>query len=71
MELEPNGDIEEKAWAKPNDYKVDLSLLIKRLEEKKDLVKKVRYAKSLDIELKDELPNDWETIDVEEFKNGE
>jgi CRISPR-associated protein Csh2 len=66
---------DEKEWASPADYKLDLGLLIKRLEEQKGRIETVRYAKSSDIilsgelsgkELSDkQLPADWQTLDIE------
>jgi len=55
----------EKAWASPQDYKLDMSLLISRLGEQKDRIEKVRYAKSSDIQFKEALPSTWDTFDVE------
>lgn len=56
---------DEKSWASPEDYKLDLSLLINRLEEQNDRIEMVRYAKSQDIQLKGNLPSDWQDLDVE------
>ncbi len=55
----------EKEWASPEDYKLDFTLLIKRLDEQKDRISKVRYAKSSDIQFAEDLPSDWETFDIE------
>ena len=56
---------DEKAWESPEDYKLDLSLLIKRLGEQKDRIEMVRYAESSDIQFVDKLPTDWKDLDVE------
>lgn len=61
----------EKEWASPEDYKLDLSLLIERLKEQKDRIETVRYAKSSGIQLTEDLPSNWETFDVESFPNEE
>lgn len=56
---------DEKAWASPEDYKLDLSLLIKRLGEQKDRIETVRYAKSSDIQFAEDLPSVWQDLNVE------
>ena len=55
----------EKAWASPEDFKLDLSLLIKRLGEQKDRIETVRYAKSSDIQFVEDLPSGWRDLGVE------
>jgi len=55
----------EKEWASPEDYKLDLSLLIKRLGEQKNRIETVRYAKSSDIQFAEDLPSGWQDLDVE------
>ncbi len=55
----------EKEWASQEDYKLDLTLLIKRLNEQKDRISKVRYASSSDIQFTECLPSKWETFDIE------
>lgn len=56
---------DEKAWESPDDYKIDLSLLVTRLEEQKSKVEIVRYTKSSDIQFKEVLPKNWKFLDVE------
>jgi CRISPR-associated protein Csh2 len=55
----------EKTWASPQDFQVDLQLLLDRLESQKGRVEKVRWAQSPDIQLLKKLPSDWEALDVE------
>jgi len=55
----------EKEWASPKDYKLDLSLLIKRLGEQNDKIETARYAKSPDIQFTEDLPTDWQPMDIE------
>ncbi|MBM4330975.1 MAG: type I-B CRISPR-associated protein Cas7/Csh2 [Deltaproteobacteria bacterium] len=62
--LASNGK-DEKAWASPDDYKLDLTILINRLMAQNVRIKKVRYAKSMDIQLTEDLPSGWESFDVE------
>ncbi len=56
---------DEKEWASPEDYKLDLSLLIKRLEEQNNRIEVVRCAKSPDIQYTEALPTTWQALDVE------
>ena len=56
---------DEKAWASPEDYKLDMQKLINRLEKQKDRIEKVRYAKSPDIQFAGDLPSEWQDLDVE------
>lgn len=56
---------DEKAWASPEDYKLDLSLLIKRLDEQKDRIDTVHYDKSPDIQFAKPLTSDWQELDFE------
>jgi len=55
----------EKEWASPEDYKLDLLLLVKRLEEQTHRSEVVRYAKSPDIQFTEDLPINWQDLDVE------
>jgi CRISPR-associated protein Csh2 len=59
---------DEKKWASPEDYKLDMSLLINRLGKQKNRVEMVRYAKSSDIQFAEDLPSDWQDLDVENLK---
>ena len=56
---------DEKAWASPEDYKLDLTMLIERLSGQDNRKEKVRYAKSPDIQFAENLPSDWQDLDVE------
>lgn len=58
---------EEKSWASPADYQVDLSLLFKRIEEQQKRIRRVRYAKSSDILLSANIPNNWQSIEIEDI----
>lgn len=58
----------EKEWESSQDYKLDMSLLINRLVEKKDKIKTVRYSKSPDIQFAENLPSDWQNLDIENIK---
>jgi len=59
---------DEKEWASPEDYKLDMSLIVKRLEEQKNRIETVRYAKSSDIQFAKGLPSEWQDLDVENLQ---
>ncbi len=65
VKMEPTKGKDEKVWASPEDYKLNLSILIKRLKEKKIKIENVHYSKSSDIQFTENLPQDWLTFDVE------
>ena len=71
IKLVPSGNKEEKEWASPQDYKLDLTLLLKRLESQENRIEKVRYAKSPDVQFTEELPTDWEELDIEKLDKKE
>ena len=58
----------EKVWALSADYKIDLSTLIERINGQKGRIEKIRYDKSSDIQLIEELPGDWVQLDVENLQ---
>ncbi len=53
---------EEKDWNSPNDYDLDISLLLKRLEKYSHKIEKVTYQKSDDLHLSNRIPEDWEKL---------
>ncbi|HHY29491.1 MAG TPA: type I CRISPR-associated protein Cas7 [Syntrophaceticus sp.] len=64
------GDKEEKEWASPSDYKVDLSTLSDRITRQAGMIERIRYAKSLDIICESPLPGDWQEMNIENLKEG-
>jgi len=68
IKLQATNEKPEKAWASPGDYKVDLSQLLERIRGQKGRIEKIRYDKSPDINFAQELPNDWERLNVEDLK---
>lgn len=62
-------DKPEKSWASPEDYTVDLSVLLARVNAQSDRIQKIRYAKSSDIKLNPQLPDDWESMDIEQLQD--
>ena len=65
VKIVPANGKDEKAWASPEDYKLDLTILIKRLGEQRDRIEAVRYAKSSDIQFAEDLSSDWQTWIIE------
>jgi len=68
VKLQATGEKPEKAWASPEDYKIDLSILVERINGQKDRIEKIRYEKSSDIQLVEDLPGEWVTLDVENLQ---
>ncbi|ABO49081.1 CRISPR-associated protein, Csh2 family [Desulforamulus reducens MI-1] len=65
VKLLAGDDKEEKSWASPEDYKVDLAKLIERIEGQSQRIKNVRYAVSPDLQLLQEIPVKWQLMDIE------
>lgn len=59
---------EEKAWASPDDYNVDISKLIKRIEGQAARIEKVYFAVSPDIQIVPSIPSNWEEMNIEDLK---
>jgi len=62
VELTPANGKDQKAWASPGDYQVNLKNLRDRLEAQTACIQKVRYCKSPDIQISQDLPDSWETL---------
>jgi CRISPR-associated protein Csh2 len=65
IKLIPVNGKEEKAWSSPEDYIVDLSLLKKRLSAYSDKINSVSYEISPDVKVKDEIPPEWEGLNID------
>ena len=61
---------EEKEWASPDDYQLDLSKLATRISGQKGRISTVRYAISQDIILTNPLPEFWEELAIEDLPKG-
>jgi CRISPR-associated protein Csh2 len=70
IKLNAIGGKEEKAWSSPLDYEVDANLLIDRIKAQAARISSVRIAISPDITIKEELPKNWEVLDVETLPKG-
>jgi len=68
VKLQAVNEKAEKAWASPADYKIDLSTLIERINGQKDRIEKIRYDKSSDIQLFEDMPGDWVKLNVENLQ---
>ena len=58
---------EEKAWASPADYQVDLKMLMDRLRERSEVIQTIRCAKSSDLGLAQKLPDEWQALKLEKL----
>lgn len=70
VKLLPTGEKVEKEWASTDDYQVDLSKLIARINEQKGRISAVRYALSKDVSLTEQLPEYWEELAIEDLPKG-
>ena len=68
VQLEPVDEKPEKAWASPANYQIELSTLIERINGQKARIEKIRYDKSPDIQLMEDLPGDWVKLNVENLQ---
>ncbi|WP_295401728.1 type I-B CRISPR-associated protein Cas7/Csh2 [uncultured Thiocystis sp.] len=59
VKLQPAAGKPERAWASPDDYRVDLSRLLERLAGQHARIAQVRYEVSPDLICAAALPNDW------------
>jgi len=71
IKLESNKGKDEKEWATPEDYVIDLSHFLEKLKERVEQIEQVRYAFSSDIQFRQELPNNWIKIDIENIRKTE
>jgi CRISPR-associated protein Csh2 len=71
VKLQACNNKEEKAWASPTDYKVNLSKLVLRLDQNSHYIHNVRYAISADLQLVEPLPTKWQKIDAETLLKGD
>ncbi|RLC19886.1 MAG: type I-B CRISPR-associated protein Cas7/Csh2 [Deltaproteobacteria bacterium] len=60
-----NGDKPEKEWASPEDYKIDLTKFIERVNAQNGRIEKIRYDRSPDVNIKGDIPGNWTSLDVE------
>lgn len=67
IKMIPTSSKKEKEWSSPEDYRLDLSFLIKRFNDQKNKIEMVHYVYSPDIRLTEDLPSDWSTLDVEDL----
>jgi CRISPR-associated protein Csh2 len=57
VKLSPrNGKADERDWASPEDYKIDLSILMQRLTDQMPRIERIRYCVSPDVLLS---PEEW------------
>lgn len=72
VKLKATKEKEEKEWASPEDYELNLETLITRLNGIGDKIAQIRYAKSPDIKIKPGLPSEWKRINnIENLSEGD
>lgn len=59
VKLQPTTKKPERAWASPNDYRVDLTRLLERIHGQRARIATVHYEMSPDITLISALPTNW------------
>ncbi|MBK1642712.1 type I-B CRISPR-associated protein Cas7/Csh2 [Chromatium okenii] len=59
VKLQASGDKPERAWSSPDDYCVDLSRLLTRIDAQRSRIAQVRYEVSPDVTFASGLPNEW------------
>ncbi|MBK1695125.1 type I-B CRISPR-associated protein Cas7/Csh2 [Chromatium weissei] len=59
VKLQSSGDKPERAWSSPDDYCVDLSRLLSRIDAQRSRIAKIRYEVSPDLTFASKLPNEW------------
>lgn len=67
VRLNPRGTKIDREWASPEDYKLDLGLLMQRIAEQADRIKTLRYAISPDIHVVQEIPSNWDVVPVDDW----
>lgn len=67
VKLVPKNGKNEKEWTTSNDYKLNISLLLERLEKYNDKIEKIFYQTSDDLQLEQLIPNNgkWEYFDLD------
>lgn len=60
-----DNQIKQKDWASPEDYLVDLSKLLERLNGQAKRIQTVRYETSPDMNFNPIIPNDWKPLNFD------
>jgi len=67
VRLVPTNGIAENQWDSPFDYRLDLSLLIRRINQYRHCIAKVEFDIDPDMRLTTPIPEDWEFMNLEQF----
>lgn len=67
VKLLATGSKDEKRWSSPQDYQVDLSLLLSRINDQVKRIQAVRYAISPDLTIEQGIPEGWLKLDIEDI----
>jgi len=68
VKLLPSNNKPEKEWECPNDYKVDISELLKKVDLFKSKIQEITYQKSDDCIIEQTIPKDWEKLDLDSLE---
>lgn len=68
VKLQAVSDLPQRSWASPNDYRVDLSRLLERLNGQHTRIAQVRYELSPDLCFTDPgIPTGWRTLGFDQI----
>ena len=64
IKTQPENDKSERSWASPDDYRLDISRLLKRISGQQSRIALIRYEVSPDIRFTDGagIPADWQPL---------
>ena len=65
VKLLPSSGKPGKKWSSPEDYEVDISIILERINKFSDKIEKISYEKSDDCKLKQEIPSAWERLHID------
>ena len=70
VKLQGVGDKPPKYWASPQDYKVDITMLLERVGSQEERIERVQYEKSPDMVFAHELPESWSRMNIDQLPKG-
>lgn len=65
IKLRPVDGKDEKAWSSPEDYRIDLSLLLQRFSMFSEKIDSVSYAVSPDLKFCEHIPQEWQNLKID------
>lgn len=67
IELIPTNGIPEQEWTSPANYRLDLSLLIRRLQQYQHCIAEVHFNIDPDMRLTTPIPKEWKFLNLDGF----